>query len=111
FQEMTITTKKSPKEAFLEAIANGLTTTKFASLKDRALSLLEEHGLPSNKAEEYKYTPITRKLENTISNFTEAAPADISKERVLEEHIRSEEHTSELQSRENLVCRLLLEKK
>src|SRR5690606_40403251 len=25
-------------------------------------------------------------------------------------HIRSEEHTSELQSRENLVCRLLLEK-
>src|SRR5690606_40821764 len=27
------------------------------------------------------------------------------------EHRRSEEHTSELQSRENLVCRLLLEKK
>src|SRR5690606_41062492 len=29
----------------------------------------------------------------------------------LEEFLRSEEHTSELQSRENLVCRLLLEKK
>src|SRR5690606_40525195 len=28
-----------------------------------------------------------------------------------EEVVRSEEHTSELQSRENLVCRLLLEKK
>src|SRR5690606_41718783 len=28
-----------------------------------------------------------------------------------ESSIRSEEHTSELQSRENLVCRLLLEKK
>src|SRR5690606_41089631 len=27
------------------------------------------------------------------------------------DQIRSEEHTSELQSRENLVCRLLLEKK
>src|SRR5690606_40244029 len=27
------------------------------------------------------------------------------------EAVRSEEHTSELQSRENLVCRLLLEKK
>src|SRR5690606_41122147 len=27
------------------------------------------------------------------------------------EPVRSEEHTSELQSRENLVCRLLLEKK
>src|SRR5690606_39639350 len=29
----------------------------------------------------------------------------------LSESARSEEHTSELQSRENLVCRLLLEKK
>src|SRR5690606_40537817 len=28
-----------------------------------------------------------------------------------DDSIRSEEHTSELQSRENLVCRLLLEKK
>src|SRR5690606_41837540 len=28
-----------------------------------------------------------------------------------EQRVRSEEHTSELQSRENLVCRLLLEKK
>src|SRR5690606_41217681 len=28
-----------------------------------------------------------------------------------ENNLRSEEHTSELQSRENLVCRLLLEKK
>src|SRR5690606_40176412 len=30
---------------------------------------------------------------------------------LFEGSIRSEEHTSELQSRENLVCRLLLEKK
>src|SRR2546427_6270724 len=31
---------------------------------------------------------------------------------VLEQHkVRSEEHTSELQSQSNLVCRLLLEKK
>src|SRR5690606_31261071 len=35
-------------------------------------------------------------------------PADLEKAKPL---IRSEEHTSELQSRENLVCRLLLEKK
>src|SRR5690606_40744148 len=32
-------------------------------------------------------------------------------EDVLGFEVRSEEHTSELQSRENLVCRLLLEKK
>src|SRR5690606_40223885 len=30
---------------------------------------------------------------------------------VSAQHLRSEEHTSELQSRENIVCRLLLEKK
>src|SRR5688572_32655121 len=30
---------------------------------------------------------------------------------VGEVHVRSEEHTSELQSQSNLVCRLLLEKK
>src|SRR5688572_32032458 len=32
-------------------------------------------------------------------------------ERCSSEHHRSEEHTSELQSQSNLVCRLLLEKK
>src|SRR2546430_4785031 len=31
--------------------------------------------------------------------------------RLLLDHVRSEEHTSELQSQSNLVCRLLLEKK
>src|SRR5690606_40652872 len=36
---------------------------------------------------------------------------DILNGSVSEENFRSEEHTSELQSRENLVCRLLLEKK
>src|SRR5207302_9010814 len=40
------------------------------------------------------------------------ASAETAAVRTLEGNaIRSEEHTSELQSRENLVCRLLLEKK
>src|SRR2546430_11043117 len=30
---------------------------------------------------------------------------------LVRQHLRSEEHTSELQSQSNLVCRLLLEKK
>src|SRR5207249_6963445 len=33
------------------------------------------------------------------------------RERIARENVRSEEHTSELQSRFDLVCRLLLEKK
>src|SRR2546430_12579821 len=38
-------------------------------------------------------------------------PAKISGEIVFADADRSEEHTSELQSQSNLVCRLLLEKK
>src|SRR5690606_41529172 len=40
-------------------------------------------------------------------------PVVVRRDRYLypRRHGRSEEHTSELQSRENLVCRLLLEKK
>src|SRR5690606_41697845 len=45
-----------------------------------------------------------------ISANKRALPAIISAN-FLELLMRSEEHTSELQSRENLVCRLLLEKK
>src|SRR5690606_40897521 len=42
-----------------------------------------------------------------VSGDTAAALADYAESSA----VRSEEHTSELQSRENLVCRLLLEKK
>src|SRR5690606_39890270 len=43
----------------------------------------------------------------TLANSVWCPPAAL----VLPIVARSEEHTSELQSRENLVCRLLLEKK
>src|SRR5690606_40157459 len=42
-----------------------------------------------------------RELENTVQDLF----------LLMQTASRSEEHTSELQSRENLVCRLLLEKK
>src|SRR2546430_5251627 len=38
-------------------------------------------------------------------------PSGSMKPTILEGDLRSEEHTSELQSQSNLVCRLLLEKK
>src|SRR5690625_5555493 len=44
-----------------------------------------------------------------INNYIDYQKA--SSESFREEHNRSEEHTSELQSRGHLVCRLLLEKK
>src|SRR5690606_5857820 len=50
---------------------------------------------------------------NTIQSQSRNGRADVTIEFNLTRDIeaRSEEHTSELQSRENLVCRLLLEKK
>src|SRR5690606_795877 len=48
---------------------------------------------------------------NGLFDYSLEKPADILIEASIELRQRSEEHTSELQSRENLVCRLLLEKK
>src|SRR5690606_39837124 len=45
------------------------------------------------------------------SFIKDAAAVAAVRQRAINGHDRSEEHTSELQSRENLVCRLLLEKK
>src|SRR5690606_42161763 len=56
----------------------------------------EAHG-----AETSRVNPAARLIE----------PVVLRGEHLMLTNIRSEEHTSELQSRENLVCRLLLEKK
>src|SRR5947209_15523689 len=46
--------------------------------------------------------------QNRYANSTRVLPSSFSKSM---QELRSEEHTSELQSRQYLVCRLLLEKK
>src|SRR5690625_2610074 len=51
------------------------------------------------------------KHEKEISKDLLNFKIDVSKNYTLRGNIRSEEHTSELQSRGHLVCRLLLEKK
>src|SRR2546421_2689607 len=48
---------------------------------------------------------------NQVAAEPSAAPYHDWNERIERESYRSEEHTSELQSRSDLVCRLLLEKK
>src|SRR5258708_6728383 len=45
-----------------------------------------------------------------VSDFSDL-PREFSRVRIPEQRYRSEEHTSELQSPDHLVCRLLLEKK
>src|SRR2546427_1483716 len=64
--------------------------------------------------------PYTTLFRSEVDELLEVAPADKLPEFVgalerrgltLADYARSEEHTSELQSQSNLVCRLLLEKK
>src|SRR2546430_5839852 len=49
---------------------------------------------------------------DTIDIFTDPLDIDVKERRLIKRECdkRSEEHTSELQSQSNLVCRLLLEK-
>src|SRR5690606_40674540 len=54
-----------------------------------------------------RITPCSR----SVPSPPPVAPPGPTWASISRSHSRSEEHTSELQSRENLVCRLLLEKK
>src|SRR5438874_8969113 len=58
----------------------------------------------------YRYTIISRTTEEDLQKFRHIMNAERYLSRRLIQK-RSEEHTSELQSRRDLVCRLLLEKK
>src|SRR2546430_4136251 len=63
----------------------------------------------------FPYTTLFRSLSHTVSNWcgSHHDVVDGPRRRPLPRghDLRSEEHTSELQSQSNLVCRLLLEKK
>src|SRR5690349_23489955 len=58
-------------------------------------STLASNERPSLSAESARRSPSSDRIDRWLSNVD----------------VRSEEHTSELQSRRDLVCRLLLEKK
>src|SRR5690606_40140904 len=62
-------------------------------------------------APELTKTPHQRELERIQLTQAQLALQDLQSRFTSGLIPRSEEHTSELQSRENLVCRLLLEKK
>src|SRR5688572_30912243 len=81
------------------------------SLHD-ALPIL--HGLVGDAADDLADHGVGRALvdgDPGPHDAREAGGVEALQHRVLLEVARSEEHTSELQSQSNLVCRLLLEKK
>src|SRR5687768_18290256 len=85
-------------------------TTLFRSRKvgeGQALSCTKDTSLkPDQLLDLYRYLKLTRLVEERIVNLYRQTKVVGGVYRS-----RSEEHTSELQSRLHLVCRLLLEKK
>src|SRR5207302_10416706 len=73
-------------------------------------SLFDGRSLIVGGTSDYSFTG-----ENRASIFNPATSQYVQSQNMVDGRwyatARSEEHTSELQSRENLVCRLLLEKK
>ena len=66
----------------------------------------------------FPYTTLFRSEDDDGSKYIVGVSRDITERKQMEDQlrealkkVRSEEHTSELQSHSDLVCRLLLEKK
>src|SRR5690606_40769587 len=82
-------------------------------------TLFRSHGAPSERAQSAHAAggdvrgeqPSDSALSSSAASCHARPPPAAPRTSRTETRHRSEEHTSELQSRENIVCRLLLEKK
>jgi Fe-S cluster assembly protein SufD len=76
---MTITTKNKILDSFLGQVPNH---NSFAEFRTSSRDLLEKNGLPAAKEEEYKFTAISKKLENSISDFSPAKKINLNLEKI-----------------------------
>ncbi|GAB2631009.1 Fe-S cluster assembly protein SufD [Belliella aquatica] len=74
---MTTITKNKATDQFLENIAY---FSNFQELRNESLAFLKNTGLPHSKEEEYKFTQISKKIEQNISTFLAADKISISAE-------------------------------
>src|SRR5690606_41168969 len=96
-----------------ELLENGLnerTLQRMTNLKHQLLKL-QDASFEQGKKEERESKTNQQQHTNTSNNKTPDIQQYFNEVEILNRQVRSEEHTSELQSRENLVGRLLLEKK
>src|SRR5690606_40682827 len=84
---------------------------------DAMVRLLKQYGVDEDEFRKTWASPGVKLKINQAKRLAKAYRATgvptliVNGKYRIEGGMRSEEHTSELQSRENLVCRLLLEKK
>src|SRR5690606_13286452 len=106
--------------AFFQGFDFANTSYNGHSLPDGNTSDEVVNQIPEKVQKEFKVIQLIDAYRSRGHLFTKTNPVRERRQHVptlelsnfgLTESDRSEEHTSELQSRENLVCRLLLEKK
>ncbi|MCL6259916.1 Fe-S cluster assembly protein SufD [Aquiflexum sp. TKW24L] len=76
---MTTTIKNNLLDSILSQVVSN---PSFSELRATSRLLLEKNGLPAIKEEEYKFTGITKKLENSISDFSLAKKSDLNSKTV-----------------------------
>src|SRR5690242_21459975 len=96
--------RRLPRSVYMALVAG---SEKGVTLKDNLAAFSELRFAPPRIAN----LPAARDLATSVLGQDIALPVIASPTGVQAVHPRSEEHTSELQSHVNLVCRLLLEKK
>ncbi|WP_291778676.1 Fe-S cluster assembly protein SufD [Cecembia sp.] len=69
-----------------QILAKHGTLENFRELRDKGVDIIQTEGLPVLKEEEYKFTAITKKLEQSIKNFGPARPVGLNKE-LLNKHL------------------------
>jgi len=84
---MTTLTKNKITDSFLEKLAEAPINTPWGALQEKALEFLQKEGLPGHKAEEYKFTPVSKKLETSLTNLNTAKKVHLTQEHVNKELI------------------------
>lgn len=74
---MSTLTKENLFEGFLESSFAG-----FEKIREEGKVCFTKQGLPSLKSEEYKFTSIAKKLEQSLTSITGAKPFEVSPEEV-----------------------------
>src|SRR5437870_11026569 len=92
-------------EAALKSAVEMLATTNDQKFKANLIRTILDYEVRQQERAESNKAARRKRAENTELAELRSKVAELSAQ------VRSEEHTSELQSRGHLVCRLLLEKK
>ncbi|EON77416.1 Iron-sulfur cluster assembly protein SufD [Lunatimonas lonarensis] len=61
--------------AFLEAFYSHKPAAPWAEMAIQGAGFIQKDGFPAAKSEEYKFTPITKRIESTIENVGHASPS------------------------------------